>query len=232
VSIGSIFLTELYLATNDSRYKNLVQNCIGRLEDAIEPSGGYAHGPHQYNLLGYLELVIMSNMALMAMGLGDKCGCPADQSIINAAADYVDLCTDSLGGVKYSHVTAYPRAYRTGSSIMAIHLAGVSSGKQASRISFLKYNASDITEGHGSACMAYLGGGMGCMVIGQGTWDSFVSAFFQRILDHCDVDGSIKNFDGDGKSYGDYNSYAGPYYRTGVYALLLQLDLGHLRILR
>jgi hypothetical protein len=75
--------------------------------------------------------------------------------------------------------------------------------------------------------MGYFGAALGCIYCGQSEWDSFVSQYFQRILSKQDSSGFFPAFDGDGTT-GDANK---KYYTTAVYALVLQLDLGHLHFL-
>jgi hypothetical protein len=230
VTIGCIFLAEASKATGSSSYKSAMAAAASSIAGTRQTTaGGYCHTAKEIeNYLGYTELEIMSNWAIIGMAGAKACGCSVDAGAFSKACKYVDRCTSSSGVMLYSHKSSKKAVHRTGSGVWAFHVAGHAGG-QEKMADYIRANMGKAHLGHGSACMGYLGVGLGCIYCGQSEWDSFVSQYFQRILSHQDDEGFYPMFDGDGKSPGD--DKIGKHYRTGMYTLILQLDLGHLHFI-
>jgi hypothetical protein len=229
VTIGCIFLAEAYKANESSSYKSAMAAAASSLAGhRMTSAGGYCHSADEIpNTLDYMELEIMSNLAVLGMAGAKACGCSVDAAGFSRACGYIEGCTASNGGVYYSHTLAAPSVHLSGSGVWACYIAG-HDGKREAMADYVRANMGKAHLGHGSACMGYLGVALGCIYCGQSEWDSFVSQYFQRILSHQGSDGFFPMFDGDGQSPGDR---CGKYYRTGMYALILQLDLGHLHFI-
>lgn len=231
LAIGSIFLAEAYKALGDEKYKTALQSAITKLEKNIEPTGAYSHDP-QHSCPLYVELAVVVELAMMAMGAAKECGCTVDQNVLQQASVYLEKCVSSSGGVMYSIEpgnTGKISVQRAGHGIFAFKATGISSDKISLMTGFLKQNFGAVPNGHGSAAMGYLGCALGSICSGQETWDAFVENFFPRILSHQNSDGSFQAFDGDGTP-GD--SQIGAAYRSAIYTLILQLDLGRLQFLK
>jgi hypothetical protein len=234
-TIGSLFLAEAYHASGDTTYKDALQSAATLVADAQEPSFGYGHGPHVVCYRGYLEIEVMSNWAIMAMGCAKACGCSVDQTALTNAVNYLPKCTLTNGSVVYAHnymADAHP--CRTGGAIMALNLSTFPESSYAdlesSMISFLQGTMGYIPYGHGSGAMGYVNGALGCLCAGQATWDAYVNGFFARILSQQRTDGSFPAFDGEPGANSDPG--VGIYYTTGINTLILQLDLNNLHFLR
>jgi PKD repeat protein len=234
-TIGPLFLAEAYHASGNTTYKKALQKAATLLADGQEPSWGYGHGPHVVCYNGYLEITVMSNYAIMAMGLAKACGCSVDQTALENAVNYLPKSTLTSGGVAYAHnylVDAHP--CRTGGAIMALNLSTFPessyAGLESKMTTFLQGTMSYIPYGHGSGAMGYLNGALGCLCAGQNTWDNYVKGFFARILSTQRSDGSFPAFDGEPGANSDPG--VGIYYTTGINTLILQLDLNNLHFLR
>jgi hypothetical protein len=232
MSIGSILLAEAFLATGDEKYKTALQETIVRLEEAQEDNGGYAHGPHVVCALNYKELEIVSNWVIMGMGGAQMCGCTVSQEKVKNACNYVAGCT-SGGAVSYSHRGGGGHPCRSGGAVMAIEVADMwtdgTMDMKNDMISFVRNNIKGLRTGHASGSMGMLGGALGCLCGGQESWDSFVTEYFQEIIGKQNPDGTFPVMHGEsGANTGD--ELAGANYLTGIYTLVLQLDLGNLRI--
>ncbi|TET33998.1 MAG: hypothetical protein E3J72_15510 [Planctomycetota bacterium] len=181
------------------------------------------------NALGYTELVIISIWAIHAMAGAQKAGISVSK--LDSACGWVEQCTSPYnGGVYYSLEATKTNVHRTGGSMSAFLYAGKSgSSKYSGFASYFKERFAEIPEGHSSAAMGYLNGALGSAAIGQDQWDKFVSNFFENIISHQNGDGSFQAFDGEGKyGPGEFDGAAGPTYRTGLYVLILNLDMGNL----
>jgi hypothetical protein len=229
VCIGCLFLAEAFKATGDGSYKSPMATAASSIaSNRMTSAGGYCHSADEIpNTLGYKEIAIMSNWAIMGMASAKYCGCSVSDGSISRACQYLETCARRNGGVSYSHTNNYTEGVqRTGSGVWACYIAGHTGGRDG-MADYVRAHIGESHLGHGSACMGYLGGALGCIYCGQSEWDSFVSQYFQRILSKQDSAGFFPLFDGDG---GDSDKCS-KYYRTAVNALILQLDMGHLHFL-
>ena len=76
-----MFLAECYACHKDPTLKAKIQEVVRLLEGSQEDTGGWAHGPGGPNSLGYLELEVMSNLAVTALGLAKRIGCKVNEEI-------------------------------------------------------------------------------------------------------------------------------------------------------
>jgi hypothetical protein len=230
-TLGGMFLAEAYKGSDDETYKNALNSALQKLAAGQTSNGAYCHGPSAKPCVaGYSELEVMSNLALIAYAGGQASGCDISSNVLTSSISYVESCIQSNGGVSYDTKGAVGHidVIRTGGALWAFYINGHGSSRTNDMVDYLKSNISKSHLGHGSACLGYLGAALGCIYCGQSTWDEFVSIYFQRIIDHQNADGTFSEFDGDPKSPGDKNR---TFFRTGIYALVLQLDLGNLHFL-
>ncbi len=148
-----------------------------RLAKNQEVSGGYAHGPGGPNALDYLELEIVSNYALAALGLIRDAGIAVDEEKVSSGIAYIVSCTTG-GGVSYSTRRGQFGAGdpgRTAGAWYAMHRNGRGRAKSARQM--LKYFSREMPKlptGHVSPTMHILAGAMASRY-GGGTklWTKF-----------------------------------------------------------
>lgn len=99
---AAIFLGELQLRSPSKRVGRLLARCAATLAERQEESGGWAHGPGGPNALGYLELNIMTGLALSGLGLAKQAGCEVDKKVVKKAMGFIKKSTGGDGGVGYS----------------------------------------------------------------------------------------------------------------------------------
>jgi hypothetical protein len=235
LAIGACFLCEAQAASPDSKVKSAIEYAVHKLERNQEPSGGWGHGPGGPNALGYVELEIVSNYAVAAMGMAKDLGVNVDKEKFEKAVKYIEDCTSDGGGTNYStrpNQNGTMQAGRTGGAIFALAAAEkTNSPKYAAMLKNLDANLDEIPVGHASVAMHFIGGALGCVQNGKNSWAKYVNALFKKMLDASRPDGSFRSIVNpvEVKSTGDGDEDNGPYYNTGIYTLALSLDLGHLK---
>jgi len=99
---AGMFLAEVYHKTPRPEIRKTLNLIVLKIEKNQEPSGGWAHGPGGPNALGYLELEIVSNYVLTALGCAKKIGLAIDEEKVKKAFDYIVATGGGDGGVGYS----------------------------------------------------------------------------------------------------------------------------------
>ncbi|MHC4663187.1 MAG: DUF6288 domain-containing protein [Planctomycetota bacterium] len=231
LGFGGVFLAEAYASHKDPRIKAKLQEVVQRLEANQEASGGWAHGPGGPNSLGYLELEIMSNWAVAAIGMAKQLGCKVDSEKLKKALDYVNQCTSGMGATAYStranqRGTGCPG--RTGGAILGFAMCRYNSPKLDKMAKYLGKTMEQIPEGHASPALHVVGGGLGAIQVSKGLWDKYVTTLYPKILELAQDDGSFRHIT---NKEGDSDAKLGPCYTTGAFAFMLAVDLGRLSFL-
>jgi len=99
---AAIFLGELHARTPDRGVLTALHYCAKRLLETQEASGGWAHGPGGPNALGYVELNIVTGLALGGLGLAQRSGFELPEEPIQRAEAYLIESGSGDGGVGYS----------------------------------------------------------------------------------------------------------------------------------
>jgi len=102
VAYGAIFLGELQAHHDDARIRRAVIAMGADLVKRQERSGGWAHGPGGPNALGYVELNIVSGLALAGIGLAGEAGYEVPADMLERADAYLKASSSGDGGVGYS----------------------------------------------------------------------------------------------------------------------------------
>jgi hypothetical protein len=200
-----------------------------------EPSGGWAHGPGGPNALNYLELEIMSNWCMLALGLARQAGIEVPQETIDKGVAYMELCTNGDGSVSYS-----PRKGqigrgdpgRTGGCIVAYQSLGLHKHKNMKKsISFLTRGFDKLHDGHVSPVMHFLSGGMAAHGVGGKTWKAFTADFRREFLAARKPDGTFAaRPTKESKQMGrNQDAGMGAPWITTSYLIIQQLPYGHLK---
>ena len=103
VAHAAIFLGELHAHEPEPKLKRALLDLGTSLAERQEQSGGWAHGPGGPNALGYVELNIVSGLALCGMGLASQAGYEPNQAVLDRAGAYLEQSSNGDGGVGYSH---------------------------------------------------------------------------------------------------------------------------------
>jgi hypothetical protein len=99
---AAIFLGELFHRSPTDAVKETLVECGRILAERQEDSGGWAHGPGGKNALGYLELNIVSGLALCGIGLASQAGYEVPGEVLEKAEEYLSESGSGDGGVAYS----------------------------------------------------------------------------------------------------------------------------------
>ncbi len=103
VAHAAIFLGELHAHGPDPTLKRALLDLGTSLAERQEETGGWAHGPGGPNALGYVELNIVSGLALCGMGLAGQAGYKLNGAVLDLAETYLQRSSNGDGGVGYSH---------------------------------------------------------------------------------------------------------------------------------
>jgi uncharacterized protein YkwD len=187
------------------------------------------------NVLGYVELEVVSNWMLTTLGACRKLGFNVPEDKLEKPIKFIaDCCNEGKGDVGYSPrpgQKGFGAAYRTGGAIFAFAMLGKEDHPLYPLMiqCWKRSAAADSNEGHGSVALGYIGSALGARQVSPEDWQLFRDTFFPQILAHAQKDGSFKHITGKTPLSVGFDDKQGPAYNTGIYALLLQLDGGRLR---
>lgn len=179
---GGIFLAECYAATKSiNGLKAKLTEIAETIAANQESTGGWAHGPGGPNALNYLELEIMSNYVLTALGMIDAAGVDGvDGDVIEKGCEYIAKCSGRDGGVGYSTrqgQQGWGNTNRTAGAIAAFDACGKKSHAHFSRmVSYFKRNVSPLAGAHGSMLQGFFLGAVAAEKLGiyGDFWESIV----------------------------------------------------------
>ena len=211
---------------------------LGTLAQTIaanqEASGGWAHGPGGPNALNYLELEIMSNYCLAALGLARQAGVEGPQATIDRALAFVEASSNG-GAVGYS-----PRAGqkglgdpgRTPGAVVAFQALDLERHpKYQPMLKFASRGFGELYKGHVSPVMHFLSGGMAAHGAGADTFAEFQAAFRREFLAARRPDGAFaaRPTAESKQLHSNTDRQIGLAWTTASYLILQQLPGGHLK---
>jgi len=236
VTIGTVFLAEAYSHAPSAEVKAALDRGLTEIFNRMEPSGGWGHYHGGPNALNYVELEVMSTWALGAVGMlkRQKFRVPSDK-VARAIQFIEECCAPGSGGVGYSPNQGQKgmgEEGRTGGALWLFGLHGQQGHALCARMAdWFRKNHDGATNCHGSIALGCVGSALGACQLGGQDWDAFVAAVFPKLLTQQQGDGSFAPIRGKGAGSVGGDSSAGPNYNTGLYTLVLQLDLGNLNYL-
>lgn len=167
---AAIFLGELQARTPDDEVKATLHEAARVLCANQEKSGGWAHGRGGPNALGYLELNIVTGLALMGIGLAEQSGFEVPEQVVPRADEYLKS-SSSGGGVGYSAKPGQAgqgNIGRTACAWMGYVALGMRKAPFAKQMEkFINSNAGDLMHGHASLLQHVMLGGMAAHAIGK-----------------------------------------------------------------
>lgn len=236
VTIGTMFLAEVYSHSPSAEVKAALDRGLVEIFHRMEPSGGWGHYHGGPNALNYVELEVMSTWALGAAGILKRLKFRVPSDKVGRAVQFIeDCCASGSGGVGYSPNRGQKgvgEEGRTGGALWVFGLHGLHGHRLYPLMAdWFRRNLDGATNCHGSIALGCLGAALGARQLGGQDWDAFVAAVFAKILAQQQGDGSFAPIRGTGAGAAGGDASAGPNYNTGLYALVLQLDLGNLNYL-
>ncbi|MCI0343032.1 MAG: DUF6288 domain-containing protein [Planctomycetales bacterium] len=191
---GGAFLGLVHRRAPDAEVKAKLAAVAQAIVRNQEASGGWAHGPGGPNALNYVELEIMSNWCLLALGLARQAGVEVPQAPIDRAVAYIEACS-SGGGVGYSTRQGQKGMGdpgRTAGAAVAFEALYLERHPMHERmVKFAARGFGDLYKGHVSPVMHYLAGGMMAHAAGAKTWAAFQEPFRREFLAARRPDGSF-----------------------------------------
>lgn len=232
---GGVFLGLVYQQTKDAKVKESLAAIAAQIVKNQEATGGWAHGPGGPNALDYLELEIMSNWVLAALGLAQQAGVDVRADAIEKGMKYVELCAAGDGGVGYADRPGQKgmgEPGRTSGAIFAwMCLRQAKGGFYGKMTQYWERNMADITNGHVSPVMHYSTSGLAAHALGAGPWDKFMDRFRIEFLACRRVDGSFaaRPTEESEMMHSNSDRSVGDCWITGNYLLILGLPNKNLK---
>lgn len=157
---AAIFLGELWARTPTDLVTETLVLCGRTLAERQEASGGWAHGPGGRNALGYLELNIVSGLALAGIGLAGPAGYDVPDEVLKKAEKYLELSSSGDGGVGYSAADGKGGSGNIGRSAgawLGYRCLGLGRRGWGQKMGdWVKRNAGAVLDGHASLMQHYL----------------------------------------------------------------------------
>lgn len=154
VAHALLFLAELRQRSRPGVAVGELERLVKALQERMEASGGYAHGPGGKNALDYLELNILSATVLSALGVAHAAGAEVDLPRARKVLDYCEASASADGGVGYSTGAGQKgqgNIGRTAVAWLGARTLGFAESPFALRMrSYVERNAADVLGGHAS----------------------------------------------------------------------------------
>ncbi|MBK8206668.1 MAG: hypothetical protein IPK87_07700 [Planctomycetes bacterium] len=180
IGYGGIFLAEVQAASPQKGLDEKLKWVAETILKNMEASGGFAHGPGGPNALNYLELEIVSNYCVAALGGCMANGVEVDKTKIEAMLTYIQKCGGGKGGVGYSTQpgqVGWGDCGRTGGAIMAFGAVGRDDhAYYKSMVGFMRSTLNDIIDGHVSPTMHHLSAACASYREGSKVWEEYWKA--------------------------------------------------------
>jgi hypothetical protein len=193
---GAIFLGEMQARSPDDGVADALRNCAEALAKNQEASGGWAHGPGGPNALGYVELNIVTGLALSGLGLAQRAGFPAPPQVLKKADLYLEASSSGDGGVGYS---AQPGQVGQGNigRTAAAWLGAVTLGQRNAPFAkkmeaWVRSHAGEVFGGHASLMQHYLLAGVAAHAQGGETLTRYWAACERDLVLARAPDGSFQ----------------------------------------
>lgn len=196
LSYGAIFLGELHARTPERGVLVALQSCAERLVANQEKSGGWAHGPGGPNALGYVELNIVTGLALGGLGLAQRSGFEIPKDCLERAEKYLRDSGGGDGGVGYSTQPGQKGQGNIGRSAGAwlgyLALGRGKGGWGKKMGAYVKRHAGEVLGGHASLMQHIQLAGVASQAAGNGTVREFWKACERDLVLARAPDGSLQ----------------------------------------
>jgi hypothetical protein len=239
---SGIFLSEVYKKTPREDIKKKLEETRDAIAKNQEASGGWGHGPAGGgNPLGYVELEIMSNWCMSALGMMKQVGINIPGNTVEKGLAYIAECAkDGKGGVAYSTrkgQTTLVDAGRTAGAIFAFTMLGKKEHPiYNGMVAYFRDNINSIPKGHSSPVMHFMQGALACCHLDPECRRRFMELFRLELLAARQADGSMMARPwspeaGSNTGSSSNNDRAlGPVWTTANYLVVMQLPKGNLAL--
>jgi hypothetical protein len=234
---AGLFLAEVHHHCPNKKVGAALSRIITTLVDNQEPSGGWAHGPGGRNPLGYLELEVLGNWALGALGMAKQLKLKVPAKTISRGIQYIVQCTGGDGGVGYS---THPGQKgigdpgRTAGAIFAFCRTGYLKHPLLKKMSsYLWRHMESVPNGHVSPVMHFTATALACCYLEKKFWKKFMDTFRLEFIAARRPDGlfSARPTFESRLLRSNTDRTMGTCWTTGSYLLILQLRNGNLSLL-
>lgn len=167
---AAIFLGELDARSPDADVAAELKVLGAEIAKRQETTGGWAHGPGGPNALGYVELNIMSGLAMMGMGAAKRAGWEPPDAVLAKARQYLEDSSGGDGGIGYSTNPGQKGSGnigRTCATWMGYTALGLDHEKWTSKMAgYVKQHAGDVFGGHASLMQHFFLSGLASQALG------------------------------------------------------------------
>ncbi len=195
VAHAAIFLGELYARRPSPDVKRALLAAGTSLAGRQEASGGWAHGPGGPNALGYVELNIVTGLALCGMGLATRAGFEVPPDVMKKAEAYLKASSGG-GGVGYSANSGQAgqgNIGRTAVTWLGYRTLGLGKGGFAGQMKrWASRNAGAVMGGHASLMQHILLAGVAAHAIGGRAKTTFWKTLERDLILARAPDGSFQ----------------------------------------
>lgn len=192
---AAIFLGELQARSPSPRVKKELERIVKEIEIRQEESGGWAHGPGGKNALDYLELNIMTALALSGLGCAKVAGVEVSDETVDKALRYIEASGPS-GGVGYSDQPGQKgmgNIGRTAGCWLGLRLLGRGNAPYVQKMqSFIDRNVADVLGGHASLMQHILLAGLAAPAHGRKAHQEYWNAMERDLILARAPDGSLQ----------------------------------------
>lgn len=161
-----------------------------------ESSGGWAHGPGGKNALNYLELNIVTGLALWGLGMAQKAGIEIPDEVLEKANTYLEKSGSGDGGVAYADANGQRgqgNIGRTAGAWLGYRALGrAKSGWGAKMGKFIGRHADGIMHGHASLMQHIFLGGLAAHAAGGATKKKYWGTLERDMVLARSPDGSFQ----------------------------------------
>ena len=234
---GTLFLCEIYRLDPTPELQTKLEEFMDTISRNQEASGGWAHGPGGPNALNYVELQIVGNFMLEALGALRKAGFKPSQATIDRGVAYAMSTSGGDGGIGYSDQPGQKGMGdpgRTAGCIWAFALLDLQKHPFYARMSsFFHRSMEGLPDGHVSPVMHFTSSAFACMHLGATFWKEFIALFRLEILAARRPDGTFtaRPTTETAALHTNTDRTLGDVWTTASYALILQLPKGKLKLL-
>ncbi len=196
VAYGAIFLGELQAHDPVPKIHRALIGMGADLVKRQETSGGWAHGPGGPNALGYVELNIVSGLALGGIGLAGQAGYDVPKDALEAADAYLKASSSGDGGVGYSDKPGQKgqgNIGRTAGCWLGYQALGLGkSGWSQKMKKWIARGAGHVFGGHASLMQHILLGGVAAQALGGKAAKAFWATMARDLTLARAPDGSLQ----------------------------------------
>jgi hypothetical protein len=191
-----MFLGELCVRTPERGLKEARRAPAARLAKNQEQSGGWAHGPGGKNALGYLELNIVTGLALCGLGLAQQNGYVLPEGCVERAEAYLEASGGGDGGVGYSTSPGQQGMGNIGRTaaawLGALSLGRGKAGWSRKMEGYVRRHAGNVLDGHASLMQHILLAGVAAHAQGGAAQKDYWEAMERDLVLARAPDGSFQ----------------------------------------